>query len=286
MTEANKQLVRRYYQELMNEGNLAFIDEFVAPEFLLTNPTYPKPYYGSELRELVSVIRSAFPDLHFTIEHLLSQGNTVVAHWIKRGTHTGSSLPTLKGEISARGKSFVINGISWLRIVENKFVEDRTNEDTLGLLQQIGALPVATSAESVSTEENEQLVYRYFNEILNKGKLDVIDEIIDQNFSLKIPTLHQPFRGHEGIKQFVTGLRSAFPNIKFTVERQIAEGDKVASRFTSISTHMGEFQGIPPTGNRVEDQGVDIFRVTDNKIAAIWVNENALGVMQQLGAID
>ena len=285
MTEANKQLVRRYYQELMNEGNLASIDELIAPEFILTNPTYPKPYRGDELKELVSVIRSAFPDLHFTIEHLLSQGDTVVAHWTKRGTHTGNPLPTLKGEIPAQGKSFVIEGISWLCIVENKFVEALINEDTLGLLQQIGALPITASAESVSTEENEELVYRYFNEILNEGKLDIIDEIIERNFILKIPTLHEPFRGHEGIKQFVTGLRSAFPDIKFTVEHQISEGDKVASRFTSISTHQGEFQGIPPTGNQIKDQGLDIFQVTGSKIAAVWVNENALGVMQQLGAV-
>lgn len=285
MTKANKQLVRRYYRELMNEGKLAFIDQFVAPEFMLTNPSYQKPYCQGELKELVSVIRSAVPDLHFTIEHILSQGDTVVAHWIKSGTHTGSPLPTFEGEISAEGKSFIIDGISWLRVVENKIVEAQVNEDTLGLLQQIGTLPIAASADSASTKENEQLVYRYFNEILNEGKLDIIDEIIDRDFILRIPSLHEPFRGHQGIKQFVTGLRSAFPDIKFTVERQIAEGDKVASRFISISTHQGEFQGVPPTGNQIKDQGLDIFQVTGNKIAAIWVNENALGVMQQLGVV-
>ncbi|MBE9171137.1 ester cyclase [Pleurocapsales cyanobacterium LEGE 06147] len=285
MSEANKALARRYYRELMSEGNLAFVDEFMAPEFEFTNPTHPEPYRGSEFKNLVSMLRSAFPDLHFTVEHMLAQGDTVVGHWTARGTHMGTPLETLKGDIPAKGKPFAIDGMSWLRIVDGKFVEARINEDTLGLLQQIGALPTASPTESVSTEENEALVGRYFNEILSEGKLNVIDEIIADNFVLRIPTLHEPFRGREGMKQFVRGLRSAFPDIKFTVERQIAEKDKVASRFTSVSTHQREFQGIPPTGKQIKDQGVDIFCMVDGKIVEVWVNENAFGLMQQLGAI-
>ncbi len=286
MSEANKALVRRYYRELMSEGNLAFVDEFMGPEFIFTSPTYPEPYQGAEFKNLVSMLRSAFPDLHFTVEHLLAQGDTVVSHWTALGTHTGSSFHTLVGEIPPKGKPFAVDGMSWLRIVNGKFVEARINEDTLGLLQQIGTLPTADPDKSASTDNNTALVKRYFNEILNEGKLNVIDEIIAPNFVLRVSSLHEPFRGLEGMKQFVMGLRSAFPDIRFTVERQIAEGDKVACRFTSVSTHLGEFQGLPPTGNHIEDQGVDIFNISNAKIATVWVNENAFGVMQQLGVLS
>lgn len=137
-----------------------------------------------------------------------------------------------------------------------------------------------------STDNSIALVKRYFNEILNQGKLSVIDEIIAPNFILKVPSLHEPFRGHEGMKQFIIDLRSAFPDICFTIERHIVEGDKVACRFTSASTHLGTFQGLPPTGNHIEDQGVNIFNINNGKITAVWVNENAFGVMQQLGILS
>lgn len=283
--EDNKALVRRYYTELMSGGNLDFVDKFMAPEFEFTNPTHREPYRGQEFKNLVSMLRSAFPDLHFTVEHLLAQGDTVVGHWIARGTHAGSPLHTLRGDLPAKGKPFAIDGMSWLRIVDGKFVEARINEDTLGLLQQIGALPTATApTTSTSIEENEAIVGRYFNEVLNQEKLNVIDEIMADNFSLHIPTLPEPIRGPEGMKQFVTGLRSGFPDIQFTVERQIAEADKVAARWFITGTHKGEFLGIPPTGNKVEDQGVDIFIIFGGKIAEIWVNENDLGLLKQLGA--
>ena len=286
VTEANKALARRYYSELMSEGNLAFVDKFMAPEFEFSNPTHPEPYRGAEFKNLVTMLRSAFPDLHFTVEHLLAQGDTVVGHWTARGTHMGTPLETTKGDIPAEGNSFAIDGMSWLRIVDGKFVEARINEDTIGLLQQIGAFPAPDAVkEETSTEENEALVGRYFNEVMNEGKLNVVEEIVTDNFAFRIPTLPEPVRGTDGLKGFVTGLRTGFPDIQFTVERQIAEGDKVAARWFITGTHKGEFLGIPPTGNHVEDQGVDIFRIDNGKILEIWVNENDLGLMQQLGAI-
>src|SRR5262249_37294086 len=136
-----------------------------------------------------------------------------------------------------------------------------------------------------SIEDNELLVSRYFNEVMNEGKLEVIDEIAAHNFAFRIPTLPEPIRGPDGFKQFVTGLRNGFPDIHFTVEREIADGDKVAVRWLITGTHQGPFLGVPPTGKHVQDQGIDIFHIADNKILEIWVNENDLGLMQQLGVV-
>lgn len=286
MSELNKASVRRYYNEIMNGANQSAINELIASDFLFTNPTHPEAKRGPQgFKELVSMLRAAFPDLYFNIETLLAEGDTVVSHWTAQGKHRGP-LDTVIGYIPATGKPFKISGMTWLHIADGKIREARVNEDTLSLLVQLGTIPSeAAPIEPSSPEANKAIVNRYFNEIMSQGRLEVIDELMAKDFIIRISSLHEPFRGPEGIKQFVTGLRTAFPDIQFTVEEQIAEGDKVACRFTSISTHQGKFAGIPPTGKQVKDHGTDIFRFVSGKIAEVWVSENALGLMQQIGAI-
>jgi steroid delta-isomerase-like uncharacterized protein len=285
--EENKAIARRYYREIMSEGNLAVIDELVAPDFVFSIPTHPDPYYGPEgFKQLVTMLHGAFPDVHFIVEDLLAQGDTVVGHWTGTGTHTGGPLHTVMGDIPASGKGFTIDGMTWLRIVNGKIVESRGNEDTLGLLTQIGVIPSQSAPpQPTSPEQNEALVSRYFNEVMNQGKLEVIDEIMAPNFAFSIPTLPEPIRGPEGMKQFVTGLRTGFPDIHFTVERHIVDGNKAAARWIITGTHLGPFLGVPPSGHKVKDQGIDIFHIANGKIVNIWVNENDLGLLQQMGVI-
>ena len=91
--EENKAIARRYYREIMNEGNLAVIDELIAPDFVFSIPTHPEPFHGPEgFKQLVTMLHTAFPDLHLTVEHILGQGDTVVGHWTGSGTHTGGPL--------------------------------------------------------------------------------------------------------------------------------------------------------------------------------------------------
>ena len=91
--------------------------------------------------------------------------------------------------------------------------------------------------------------------------------------------------GPEGYKQFVTMFLTAFPDHKFTIEDQIAEGDKEVIRWTSTDTHKGEFMGIPPTGVQVTMTGINIVCIAGDKIVEFWVNTDFLGLFQQLGVI-
>ena len=282
--EENKTLALRYYNELMSGGDLSFVDKYMLPEFEFSNPTHVDPYRGADFKNLVTMLRGAFPDVKFTIEHLLAEGETVVGHWTARGTHTGAPLKTLKGDIPAKGNPFVIDGMSWLRFQDGKFIEARINEDTLGLLQQIGGIPGPPRPAPTPTSDTSATVQRYFNDLMSQGKFEIIEEIFAPNLAFHIPTLPQPILGHDGMRGFVTGLRTGFPDIKFTIERQIAEGNKVAARWFIEGTHNGVFLGMPPTGNHVKDQGVDVFIFQGDKIAEVWVNENDLGLMKQLGA--
>jgi steroid delta-isomerase-like uncharacterized protein len=284
--EQNKAIARRYYDEIMNQANLAVIDELMSPDFLFTIPTHPDPYHGPDgFKNLVTMLHGAFPDVHLVVEHLLAEGDTVVGHWTGSGTHIGGPLHTVMGDIPPSGKKFVIDGMSWLKIVDGKIVESLANEDTLGLLMQIGVIPAPQPPVTTTVAENKVLMHRYFEEILSQGNEATIEEIIHPNFAFRIPTLPEPVRGLEGLKGFVKGLRTAFPDIQFTVHKEMGEGDKVAGRWTIDATHLGPFLGAPPSGNHVHDQGVDIFRIADGKIIDIWVNENDLGLMQQMGVI-
>jgi len=139
---------------------------------------------------------------------------------------------------------------------------------------------------SVSANENKATVRRSFEEVFNQGNLDAVEEIFASDYVLHDPTSPEEIRGTEGMKQYVSMYRSAFPDLQQTIEDQFAEGKKVATRLTARGTHQGELIGIPPTGNRVEAAGIIINRISGGKIAESWANYDALGMMQQIGAVS
>jgi steroid delta-isomerase-like uncharacterized protein len=133
------------------------------------------------------------------------------------------------------------------------------------------------------SQQNKALARRIFDEMESKGNLAVADEIFASDFAM-----HSPFgesHGPDGAKQFVQMLRSAFPDLHSTVEDQLAEGDKVATRFTARGTHKGELNGIPASGNTMEISGIVISRFANGKIIEQWGNPDVFGLMRQIGAI-
>ncbi len=137
----------------------------------------------------------------------------------------------------------------------------------------------------MSVEQNKAIVQVYFDQVLNQGKLEAIDQHFTHDFQFHITTLPLPVKGREGEKNFVTTLRTAFPDLCFLVDHIIAEGEKVFARWHLEGTHKGDFLGFPPSGNRVVDVGNDIFHLRDGKITEVWVNEDSLGLMQAMGVL-
>lgn len=136
----------------------------------------------------------------------------------------------------------------------------------------------------MSAEENKAIVRREVEEIFVQGNLDAADEIYAPNYVGHDPTLPEDIRGVEGAKQYAAMYRNAFPDLEAIVEDQIAEGDKVATRYTVRGTHQGELEGIAPTGNRVEMTGIVIAHIADGRVVEDWANFDILGLMQQIGA--
>jgi predicted ester cyclase len=123
----------------------------------------------------------------------------------------------------------------------------------------------------MSAQENKAISNRVAQAI-SEGDLEALDELM-------APELAEEF------KRDLTKLRRAFPDYAGTNVEQIAEGDKVANRFVFLGTHLGEFEGVTPTGKRIEFIGQSIDRVVEGRIVESWVEVDMLGVMRQLGAV-
>ena len=137
----------------------------------------------------------------------------------------------------------------------------------------------------MSAEENKALVRRFIEEVINEGNMATIDELVDPDWVDHDPSSPEEIRGIEGAKQFYGDFRSAFPDIQVTIEEQVAEGDKVVTLWTFRGTHQGELGGMPASGNQVTVKGMSMDRISGGKFVETWDNYDALGMMQQIGAV-
>ena len=135
----------------------------------------------------------------------------------------------------------------------------------------------------MSTTNSKRLADRVWEELWHKGNLDRINDLFAPDFVRHDPgrTLHGP----EENRQFISGLRAAFPDLRVVVEDQIAEGDKVCVRYRFQGTHAGPFLGIAATGKQIAYTGILIYRIAGAKIAEQWTEFDLLGFLTQLGAL-
>jgi predicted ester cyclase len=135
-----------------------------------------------------------------------------------------------------------------------------------------------------STEANKANIRRFYDEVFNKKNRAAINDFFDPNFVDHAAPPGLP-GGIEGAKQTLTMYLTAFPDLHFTVEDLIAEGDKVVARITTRGTQQGAFMGIPPTGKQVTVTAIDINRIVGGKFVEHWLNIDTLGLLQQLGVV-
>jgi steroid delta-isomerase-like uncharacterized protein len=143
----------------------------------------------------------------------------------------------------------------------------------------------AGRSTDVSTEENKRISWRLQEEVFGQGKLESVDELLAPDYVSHAPGDPELSRGPEDIKEIVRAYHSAFPDINFSVEKQVAEGDMVVTRWIARGTHRGEFMGVPPSGRRIEVSGMSMDRISQGKIVENWNNWEALEMMRQIGAI-
>jgi predicted ester cyclase len=137
----------------------------------------------------------------------------------------------------------------------------------------------------MSIDENKALIRRIPEKAFSQGKLEVLDEVLTPDYIEHVPLPPGVPAGIEGLKVYIRQLRSAFPDFRYTIEDEIAEGDKVVQRVTAQGTQKGEFLGIPATGKHVTWDEIHISRVAGGKSVEHWAVQNLQSLMQQLGAI-
>lgn len=131
--------------------------------------------------------------------------------------------------------------------------------------------------------DNRTIAAYVLDEVLNQGRMEIVDDYVAENFVFhSIPGLPT---GPVGFAVTMNMYRSAFPDIRVTIDDSIAEGDRVVVRQTFSGTHAGYLVNIPPTGKRVTFSGITIFRLVENRFVEEWAILDRLGLQQQLGLV-
>ena|ERR1700674_3285845 len=148
MTETNKALVRRWFREVWNEGREATIDELFAESGVAygLGDTEAEVRGSAQLKPFVRNLRSSFPDLQISIHDIMAEEDKVMVRVLVEGTHSGSGLG-----VPPSGRRIRVAGIVVIRISKGQLVEGWNSWDQLGLLRQIGALPVAKGEDQFLT---------------------------------------------------------------------------------------------------------------------------------------
>ena len=142
MSEENKAVVRRFIEEVWNNGNLDAIDELISENHVDHDPAQAGSSGGREgVRAFVEMYRTAYPDTHIEFGELIAEGDLVAGNWTATGTHEGELMG-----IAPTGRSIKITGMGMDRVRDGKIVESWGNYDALGMLVQLGAIPAPAGA--------------------------------------------------------------------------------------------------------------------------------------------
>jgi steroid delta-isomerase-like uncharacterized protein len=133
--------------------------------------------------------------------------------------------------------------------------------------------------------ENKRVIQRFLDEVMNGGNLSAIDTLFSPDYIPHDPSNPDRQGGIDGAKQFIRMFHTGLTNQEYIVEDMIAEGDRVAYRWTIVGIHTGNMMGIPASGKELNFSGMDMFRLENGKIVESWVIADALTMLQQLGVL-
>ena len=136
----------------------------------------------------------------------------------------------------------------------------------------------------MTTEANKLIMLR-FTEFINTASEKLAVELISPDAVFHVPGRPEPMRGPAGYLAIIGMMRGGFPDVQWTLEETIAEGDKVAARFTMRGTHQGAFFGVPPTGKKIAVQATNFYRLTGGQFVEERGQPDLLGLLQQIGAV-
>lgn len=135
----------------------------------------------------------------------------------------------------------------------------------------------------VATVGNAALIDRFFDDVMNGNNPAAAAQLLGEHFLVHHSLLPHGVGGVQEVAEFMQALRTAFPDLHYTVDDRFVEDDKVAARWTATGTHLGPLFSIGPTHKQVTVSGNDIFRIVDGRLAETWVSSDLLGIFRQIG---
>lgn len=276
---AKKQVYRRFVDEVINKGNISIIPELYHPDYVdHSAPPGAEHASGSVFDQVAAIpkmFRGAFPDVHFTIESMVEDGDWVATRVTGRAQHIGRPFMG----VDPSGWRIAWSSEGFFRIQDNKIIEHWGQPDMLGLFEQVNAKPAPGSLD-----EARAIVSRYVYQV-NMQNYDDFDNYVVPDYVDHDPIPGQQ-PGREGLKLAYKGFSDAFPDLWFTFEDLIAEGDLIVGRGVIEGTHMGHFLNLPPSNKKIKWTGTRMFRVRDGKVSEGWINFDLLAVFQQMGVMQ
>jgi predicted ester cyclase len=276
MTEDPKKAqYRRFVEEVINEARYDLIPDIFSEDYLDHSAPPGAPTGGFDAIKAIPVMfRGAFPDVHFVIEDMVSEGDWVATRVTGRATHLGRPFMG----IEPTGRRAVWSSLGFFRVVNNRIVEHYGQPD-LGSLREQLTKPV----EPGTLDYNRFVVTRYVY-ATNIGELDRFDEFVAPSF-VDHNALPGQKPGVQGLKEAYRMFSSAFSDLWYTFEALAADGDIVMGRGVIEGRHTGPFMGIPPSNKIIRWTGTRTFRVVDGKVTDGWIDLDMFGMMVQMGAI-
>ena len=222
---------------------------------------------------------TAFPDSQVEIRSITVDGDRVIVEHNGRGTH-GGPLETPSGPVAATGRRVDIPFCEVFEVRGGKIARSRTYFDVATMMGQLGV--VAPAASATPDSANLALARRWFD-AMSSGRLDEVTSIFAPSYRLHYPDIDTSATGPEVIRGLVGAYREAFPDLTFDVEDLIGSGETVMVRWTASGTNRGSLLGAPATGRFARWTGTSILRMRDGRIVEDWVENDRLGMLQQLG---
>lgn len=286
---------RRMSREVITEGRLEVADDLLDADFVDHNALAGTSPGAQGFKETVQLLRTGFPDLAVTPQHYLVEGDLVVEHAESSGTHDGPvfGLPPTHAPIA-------ITAIVMLRLTpEGRIVERWGVFNLLEMMQQLGMVPGGSPASPpgqvaapfgseadeapVSATEGRAVFARYMDGVWGDGDESVAVDVIHPQAAT--PYNPQLPAGPAGTMAWVGLLRSAFPDLKVTLESTVADEGLVCGRMLLQGTHEGAFLGVPPSGRSVSFEQMALTKITGGRIVTTWFETDLAGAMQQLGVM-
>ena len=294
-------VVRRFFEEGVNTGNLAVFDEVAVPDVVYAGATVGDESGLEALKRIYGEALVGFPGIQYGFLTSVASGDAVAVRYLVEGVHTGE----FRG-LAPSGDTVTWTHSAFAHVECGKITEmwaevnqlDRleqfgvlVNEGPAARMAGVGAAPAATpaaagesaSCAAPSPEEVLAVVERFRTEVYNAGNTDALPEIVAEGY------LHGAANGPDavgiaaGAKQ-IGGFQTALPDLAWSFDEAIAQGDQAAARWTVRGTHDGDLLGFAATGTPVEFTGISFWKVACGKIVEFQTEMDAAGLLEQVGA--